>query len=137
MTQNAIVTRIVDSRTAEVTVTRATACGGNCSSCGGSCATRNKLTALAKAARELNGSGASVIVSSYTSKIIGAAVLVYIVPLITFFAGYVLSVLLSFSEKLSILISLVFFFAGVAGVVLSQRAKKKNAISLEIISIQE
>jgi sigma-E factor negative regulatory protein RseC len=136
MTQNAIVTKIVDSRTAEVTVTRATACGGNCSSCGGSCATRNKLTALAINSASASV-GDSVIVSSYTSKIIGAAVLVYIVPLITFFAGYVLSVLLSFSEKLSILISLVFFFAGVTGVVLSQRAKKKNAISLEIISIQE
>jgi sigma-E factor negative regulatory protein RseC len=136
MTQNAIVTKIVDSRTAEVTVTRATACGGNCSSCGGSCATRNKLTALAINSASASV-GDSVIVSSYTSKIIGAAVLVYIVPLITFFAGYVLSVLLSFSGKLSILISLVFFFAGVAGVVLSQRAKKKNAISLEIISIQE
>ena len=33
MTQDAIVTRLLPDGMAEVVVTRATACGGNCSSC--------------------------------------------------------------------------------------------------------
>ena len=33
MTQDAVVTKLIDKRTAEVEVERGTACGGNCGSC--------------------------------------------------------------------------------------------------------
>ena len=137
MTQNAIVTKIIDSKTAEISVARKTACGGNCSTCGGTCSSRSQITTLAINTVSADV-GDRVIISSYTSRIIGAAALVYIVPLITFFAGYAFSVFLSLTEKLSILISLLFFFAGVLFVVLSQRlGKKKKTISFEIVSIEE
>ena len=136
MTQNAVVTKIIDRTTAEVTVLRGTACGGNCSSCGGTCNFKNKITTLAlnKIAASV---GDKVTVESRTSQVLGAAMLVYILPLILFFIGYMLSVLVSLPEKYAIIVSLVFFFLGILGVVLSQRSNRhKRSITCEIIAIQ-
>jgi sigma-E factor negative regulatory protein RseC len=136
MTQNAVVTKIVNSTTAEVTVLRGTACGGNCSSCGGTCNYKNQINTLAlnKIAAAV---GDKVTVESRTSKVLGAAVLVYILPLVLFFVGYTISILLSLDETPSIIISLVCFFLGIFGVVFSQRSSRhKRNITCEIISIQ-
>ena len=43
MTQDAVVTKLIDKRTAEVEVERGTACGGNCGHCSAAdCGSRKK-----------------------------------------------------------------------------------------------
>ena len=47
MTQDAVVTKVLNNGMAEVVVTRGTACGSNCGNCE-SCAFQNELNAFAK-----------------------------------------------------------------------------------------
>ncbi|MGI5935258.1 MAG: SoxR reducing system RseC family protein [Oscillospiraceae bacterium] len=134
MTQSAIVTRIISSDKAEVAVERVTACGSNCASCGG-CSYKKQITAIA-INRVSAKVGDRVTVSTRSSRIISAAALVYIFPLLMFFTGYALSGALNMSEKASVAISLGALFLGVLIVVLYQRFfGSKKSISFEIISI--
>ena len=136
MTQDAVVTKIIDKSTAEISVLRGTACGGNCSSCGGTCNYKNQINTLARN-KIAAAVGDKVTVESRTSQVLGAALLVYILPLVLFFVGYTISVLLSLDEMPSIIVSLACFFLGIFGVVLSQRAtRKKRSITCEIIAIR-
>jgi sigma-E factor negative regulatory protein RseC len=80
--------------------------------------------------------GDRVTVATRSSRIISAALLVYIFPLVMFFAGYALSSALDMSEKASIAMSLGALFLGVLIVVLYQRFfGRKRSITFEIISI--
>ena len=134
MTQSAIVTRIISRDKAEVTVERASACGSNCASCGG-CAYMKQVKAIA-INRVSAKVGDRVTVATRSSRIISAALLVYIFPLVMFFAGYPLSSALDMSEKASIAMSLGALFLGVLIVVLYQRFfGRKRSITFEIISI--
>ena len=80
MTQDAIVYRRLSEDMAEVVVTRATACGGNCGSCE-ACMFQSELKTPA---RNLIGAkpGQRVVIESKSSKIYGAILLVYVLPLI-------------------------------------------------------
>ena len=82
MTQDAIVTKILPDGMAEVVVTRSTACGGNCGSCE-SCMFQSELRALA---RDNIGCkpGQRVVIETKTSRVFGAAMLVYVMPLLFF-----------------------------------------------------
>ncbi len=120
MTQNAVVTKILDAGFAEVSVQRESACGGNCGSCGAGCSFRNiaSVTAINKINAEL---GDNVIVESKSSKILFIVFLVYLMPLILFVIGYVVASALSLGESLSIIISIAAFFIGVVTVVFTNR----------------
>ena len=86
MTQDAVVFRCLDDERAEVVVTRATACGANCESCE-ACVYQNELKTVA---RNLVGAkpGQRVVIESKSSKIYGAILLVYVMPLILALLGY-------------------------------------------------
>lgn len=135
MTQNAVVTKIIDRRTAEVEVERGTACGGNCGSCE-ACVFQstirtnafNKVSALP---------GQRVVIESRTSQVLGAALLLYIIPFVLFFIGYAIGAALGLQEGGCILFSGLFFLMGVAVNVIYQRRKKSSGITFEIISVQE
>jgi sigma-E factor negative regulatory protein RseC len=135
MTQNAVVTRIIDRRTAEVEVERGTACGGNCGSCEAfvfqsTIRTHafNKVSALP---------GQRVVIESRTSQVLGAAMLLYIIPFVLFFIGYAIGAAMGLQEGGCILFSGLFFLIGVAVNVIYQRRKKSSGITFEIISVQE
>lgn len=134
MTQTGVVVRIIDDKTAEVSVERETACGGNCGACGGTCVFRNQLTAVVfnKATASL---GDKVVIESRTSRIIGAAALVYILPVLTLLAGYMASALAGASESVSVLASVLSLGFGMLISVLVSRRKRAKKISFEIISI--
>ena len=85
MTQDAIVTKILPNDMAEVAVARTTACGGNCGSCE-ACIFQSEMKTLA---RNRIGAriGQKVVIASKSSTIFGAALLVYIMPLLVFIAA--------------------------------------------------
>ena len=133
MTQSAVVKRIIDENTAEVEVTRGTACGGNCASCGGTCSFRNKLRI--SCGNPIGAAvGEHVTIASQTRRILGAAVLVYILPLVTFLLAYFVGAAIFSQEGSRVLVSLAGFALGVAAVVVLQRRITRVPISFDIIA---
>ena len=134
MTQEAVVTRVFPNNMAEVAVTRTTACGGNCGNCE-SCIFQSQLKTMAK-----NGISASpgqrVLIESKSSNVFGAALLVYIMPVLFFLVGFALAYSLGASEGICIAVSFAGLILGAAILVLSQRLKKnKNPITFDIVEL--
>ena len=100
MTQDAVVTRLLPNSMAEVVVTRSTACGSNCGSCE-ICIFQSELKAVAKNTIQAKP-GQRVVIASRTSTVFSAAILVYVMPLVFFIAGFVLATLLGASEGVSL-----------------------------------
>ena len=87
MEQTVRVRRILDDGRAEVVHIRQSACSGDCHKCSGCGAAQETLTLTAQnpiGARP----GALVKVSSASAPVLGAAALLYLLPLALFFAGY-------------------------------------------------
>ena len=125
MTQEAIVTKLLPNGMAEVAVTRTTACGGNCGSCE-SCIFQSELKTGAKHLIDAKP-GQRVLIESRSSKIYGAALLVYIMPLLLLLFGFALATFLGWSEGAAIAMSFLGLAVGAAVIVLSQRSKKRKA----------
>lgn len=132
MTQDAVVTKIFPNNMAEVAVTRMTACGSNCGNCE-SCIYQNEIKALARNRIEAKP-GQRVIIESKSSTVFSAAILVYVVPLLLFLAGYVLAHLAGAGEGICVAVSFVGLAVGAAVIVASQRLRRnKNPITFDII----
>jgi Positive regulator of sigma E activity len=131
MTQNGVVTKLLDKHTAEVSVTRGTACGrndGHCASCE-ACVYSSQL--FVKAANNIYAKpGERVVIESRTASIMGATLLIYLLPLIVFFAAYAAALLLGAAQSTCMWISLVGLAAGILAAVLIGRSKKE--ITFEI-----
>ena len=135
MTQNAVVVKLIDRHTAEVEVERGTACGGNCGACD-ACVFQN--TIRASATNKVSAlPGQQVVIESKTSDVLGAAMLLYLVPFVLLFLGYALGAMLHLAEGGCILIAAAFFCLGVACNVIYQRRKKNSGITFNIISVLE
>ena len=87
-------------------------------------------------ARNLIGArpGQKVVIESKSSRIFGAAVLVYVMPLLFFLAGYALGSALAWSEGARILLSFAALAVSACILVLSQRRKKNRPITFDIIA---
>ena len=136
MTQDAIVYRRLSEDMAEVVVTRATACGGNCGSCE-ACMFQSELKTPA---RNLIGAkpGQRVVIESKSSKVYGAILLVYILPIVLAVLGYFLAYSAGAGEGLCILATFAGIVLGAVIVVLSQRNKRQeDQISFDIIEFDE
>ena len=134
MTQEAIVTKLLPNGMAEVAVTRSTACGGNCGSCE-SCIFQSELKTSARNLVDAKP-GQRVLIESSSSRIYGAALLVYILPLILLLLGFALATLLKLSEGAAIAMSFAGLLLGAVVIVLSQRRRsKKTEITFSIIAL--
>ena len=134
MTQEAIVTKLLPNGMAEVAVTRTTACGGNCGSCE-SCIFQSELKTSARNLVDAKP-GQRVLIESSSSRIYGAALLVYILPLILLLLGFALATLLKLSEGTAIAMSFAGLLLGAVVIVLSQRHRsKKTEITFSIIAL--
>ena len=133
MTQEGIVTQTFANNTAEVAVTRMTACGGNC----GSCETCMLQSELKTVANNLVGAapGQRVIIESKSSAVFGAVFLVYVMPLALFLAGYAVAYYAGLGEGACIVSSFAGLAVGALALVLSQRGKRKKTISYDIIRL--
>ena len=135
MTNEGIVTKRMPHNTAEVAVTRLTACGGNCGSCEG-CVYDSEVRAVAE--NPLGAKpGQRVVIESRSAEVYGAVVMVYIVPIVLFLAGYLIAHALGASEGVSIAVSFLALALSALLLVLSQKKKKENAITFTIIKILE
>lgn len=133
MTQDAVVTKLLPNGMAEVAVTRGTACGGNCGSCE-SCRFQKELHTEARNLIQAQP-GQKVTIESKSSRIFGAALLVYVMPLLFFLAGYGLAAALGASEGVKILVSFAALLVSACVLVLSQRLdRNKNPITFDIIA---
>ena len=133
MTQDAIVFRCLSDETAEVVVTRATACGSNCGSCE-ACVFQNELKTVA---RNLIGArpGQRVRIESKSSRVYGAILLVYIVPIVLAIIGCFSAYAAGASEGICVLCTFLGFILGAAVVVISQKLRKdRQSITFDIIS---
>lgn len=136
MTQDAVITRLLPEGMAEVAVTRGTACGSNCGNCE-SCIFDSQVKALA-VNRIGAGRGERVVISSKTSAVFGAAMLVYVMPLVLFLLGYAAAYRLGAGEGVCVLVSFAGLVVGAAVIVLSQRLKKdKKPMIYDIIGYSE
>ena len=136
MTQEAVITKLLPDNMAEVVVTRGTACGSNCGHCE-SCIYDSKVKALAK--NQIGAlRGERVVISSKTSFVFGAAVLVYVMPLVLFLIGFAIAHMLGGSEGVCVLTSFIGLVLGAVIIVLSQRLKKdKKPPVYTIIGLSE
>lgn len=94
MTQIATVERILDAEHAEISVPRKSACGHDCEECAG-CG----ISGASVYAKALNPCGAQpgqkVVVESDTKKMLRIVAFVYLIPVVLFFTGYVITALLT------------------------------------------
>ena len=133
MTQFAIIKKLTAPDKAEVEVLRGTACGDDCGSCE-VCHYASKIRVECK--NEIGAvPGDRVEIEARTSRVLGAAVLVYVVPFILFFIGYAIAAMLSMSEAMRVVLSFAFFAVGLGVVVLVGRRHRKNPITYDIISV--
>ena len=135
MTQDAVVFRCLDADMAEVVVTRATACGSNCGSCE-ACVFQTELKTVA---RNLIGArpGQKVRIESKSSRVYGAILLVYIVPILLAVLACVAAYAAGASEGVCVLCTFLGFLLGAFLTVLSQRRKKTgDSITFDIIEFQ-
>lgn len=136
MTQVAVVKRVFEDNSAEVCVTRQTACGRNCTSCEG-CMLSGEIVAIAA-----NDAGAEpgqrVIISSESGKVFSAVFLVYLLPVFLFIIGYALSGLAGYSENTCILISfLTLIFSAAIIILFNRRINRKGGVTYSIVRILE
>ena len=135
MTNEAVVTKLMPNRTAEVAVTRLTACGGNCGSCE-ACVFDSEVRAIAE--NPLGAKpGQRVVIESRSAEVYGAVLMVYIVPMLLFLAGYLIAYALGASEGVCIAASFLALIVSAVLLVLSRKKKKENAITFTIIRIIE
>ena len=139
MTQEAIVTKIIDRHKAEVEVKRGTACGGNCESCaghacGGTAVYQKRIRIVANN-KVYAKEGDRVVISSETKTVMGALLFLYILPLVAFLIGYIVTAMMGMTENVSILSSMVLFFIAVAMIIFYTR-RKKNEITFAIVDIK-
>ncbi len=133
MTQDAVVIKLLPNDMAEVSVTRGTACGGNCGSCE-SCKFQKEMRTEARNLIEAKP-GQKVVIESKSSQIYGAALLAYGMPLLFFLLGYALGALLGLTEGLRILLSFAALALSAWVLVLTQRRKsEKKKITFDIIA---
>lgn len=123
MTQNGTVTKLLDNGRAAVAVERSTACGGNCGGCE-ACVFDSHLFVEAENAICAKP-GERVVLESETKHVLGAVLLVYMLPVALFFAGLGLGVALSLSQGLCVVLSLAGAALGGALAVLIGRRRKE------------
>lgn len=133
MTQDAIVTKVLGNGLAEVLVERATACGDNCGSCE-VCKYASEIRTYAK--NTLGASaGERVVIKTKSRDIIGAAFLLYIIPLAVLVIAYMIAAARGAGENTSIAVSFAAFFVCLIIVTVFQRHRaKKKQIEFEIVS---
>lgn len=134
MEQIVKVRRLLPDGMAEVIRIRESACSGDCHKCSGCGATQQTMLFTAQ---NLIGAkpGDSVVVASDTATVLKGAALLYVLPLVTFLAGYILG------ENLwgrGILVSIIGFVLGMLPIKLYDRhlAKKGTVYTIRAYAEQ-
>ncbi len=135
MTQIATVERILDPGHAEISVPRKSACGHDCEECAG-CG----VTGAAVHARARNPIGAApgqkVVVESSTGGMLRIVALVYLIPVLLFFAGYLGAVVLTASVAVQYTAAAAGFVLGILGAIgYDRRLRSRGGLSFTIVRL--
>ena len=123
MKQNGVVTKLLDKGRAEVAVERGTACGGHCDGCE-TCIYATKLLVSAENAVYAQP-GDQVVLESGTKAIMGAALLIYMLPLALLFAGYAVGAGCGLSQGLCAVSGIASAaFGGILAVLIGRRRRE-------------
>lgn len=137
MRQSAQVIQITPNGYAQVKVRRASACASahNCGSCDHCSMMENAPEIIVNAVNSCNAQvGDTVMVESETGKVLGAAALLYLLPVILFFAGYVLGNSLGWAESGAIIMGGVGFALGLFGAWCLDRYRRNRPVTYRIVS---
>lgn len=140
MQQTAQVIRVISAERAEVKVQRVSACASahNCGSCDHCSFMEHAPEVIVEADNPYGAKvGDLVTVESATSNVLGAAVLVYIVPFILFFLGYSVGMGLGKGESLAIAFGCLGFAVGLVVAVVFDRYRKRCPTRFWIVSIKD
>lgn len=126
MTQTVRVQKLFDDGTAQVVHVRQSACSGDCHKCSGCGAVQEAVTLVARNAIGARP-GELVVIESESGPVLAAAAVLYVLPLVLFFLGYLLGSLLWSNGPLW---GCIAFILGIAVSVLYDRtaAKKKETV---------
>lgn len=135
MTQIATVEKILDSQHAIISVPRKSACGHDCEECAG-CG----ISGTAIRAKAINTVGAQigqkVVVESSTEKMLGIVAMVYLTPIVLFFAGYISMLLLEFSVAVQYGVAGIGFVLGIlCAVWYDRRIRDRGGLSFTIVRL--
>lgn len=135
MTQIATIERIIDAHYAEISVPRKSACGHDCEECAG-CG----VTGAAVKAKALNPidarPGQKVVVESSTQKMLGIVAYVYLIPVVLFILGYILTVFLGGSVALQYTVAIVGFVLGIVfAIMYDRRLKAQGGLVFTIVRL--
>lgn len=141
MRQKAQVIRTVSPGYVEVKVRRQSACASahNCGSCD-HCSMMENAPEVIVVAQDTRGAavGDTVTVESASTPVLGAAVVVYLVPIFLFFLGYFITGALGRSEAVAITVGGVGFLLGILSAKLLDRWwKAHDPIQFQIVSIED
>lgn len=131
MRQQVTVSRVLPDGFAEVTLRRASACSGDCGSCSGCGAAAQMITVRARnaiGARE----GEQVIVETAGKTVLSAALLVYLVPLVLFFAGWAVGCAVGLTWAMAALCALGFLLGIVPAVCYNRYLVRKKPVRYTI-----
>lgn len=124
MTQNGVVTKLLNNGKAEVSVERGTACGGHCSGGCEACVYASRI--LVQAENSVYAApGDRVVLEGGTGHVMGAALLIYMLPLVFFFGALAASAAAGLGQGLCALISLIGAALGTAVTIAIGRRKKE------------
>lgn len=140
MRQTAQVIRSTAPGYAEIKVRRTSACASahQCGSCDHCSFMENAPEIVVVAENPHHAqAGDQVVVETATSSVIGAAVLLYLVPFLLFFLGYFLGMTLGWAEGSAIALGGGGFALGLLAAMALDRYRKKNApVVFKIVSIE-
>ena len=126
MTQTGIIRETGRDGFAQVSVTQRTACGHSCEDCGGCAAGSRELLIRARNPLEARR-GELVTVSTQTGRVLGAAALVYVLPLALMLAAAIFCAALGGSQRACALWALLGLALGSGLAVVLGRAQHRRA----------
>ena len=135
MTQIATVERILDADHAEISVPRKSACGHDCEECAG-CGVSGAAV-RAKAINPIDARpGQKVVVESSTKKMLRIVVLVYLIPVVLFLAGYVITSMLTASVAAQYTVAGAGFVLGIVFAIFYDRwLRARGGLSFNIVRL--
>ena len=135
MTQIATVEKILDADHAEISVPRKSACGHDCEECAGCGISGTAVHVCALNTCDARP-GQKVVVESDTGKMLRIVAFVYMIPVVLFLLGYVITTLLTTSVSLQYTVAVIgAILGGIIAVLYDRRLKARGGVSFTIVRI--
>lgn len=133
MTQKAIVRKLLPDGIAEIEVTRKGACSHDCSKCGG-CGGAQEQRIQSQAINKVGARvGETVTIEGDNKEVFSAAAIVYVVPLVLFFAVFAVASLFGLGEGWSAVCGIVAFAIGICGAIAYNKRVRRRGMAPFVI----